>query len=219
MRRLTLSISMLFLLTQAAAADVVFVERQETTQPGGLNTQTMTIKIKGTKARIDIGEMISTIMDHATGTSIGLMHMSKEYKQSSKSAEKEGLEMALNQMKGKIPAERPRLVKTDEKKVVNGWLAEKYTAQGPDLKLEYWIAPELARFQPAMEMMHDPMFDPISKQFPDVKAVAGLPVITIMDRTVGSMHMKTTITMTSIREEPVPDSAFTIPAGYSKAEP
>jgi hypothetical protein len=196
-------------------ADVVILQEQVSRTPGGTTTQRLTLKFKGSKARIDIGEMMSSITNQATGERVSLQHPQHKYIKASKSQQKEGLEVAVNQMKDKIPANQPQLTPTKEYKVINGWKARKYIAQGKDSQFEYWMAPELARFKPELEKLHNPMFDQMSRQFPALKPIKGFPVLTISTQTFGSMQIKMTTTVLSIKEVQLPDSDFEIPAGYS----
>src|SRR5436309_311436 len=111
--------SLLLLACSAAlSADVVIVQEQVSHNPGGTNTQKLTLKFKGSKARIDVGEMMSSVTNQATGESFSLQHPQHKYIKASRSQEKEGLEIAVGQMKGKLPATQPQLTATEEYKVI-----------------------------------------------------------------------------------------------------
>jgi hypothetical protein len=218
MRRAAFLTLLLLACSAALSADVVIVQEQVAQKPGGTSTTKLTMKFKGSKVRIDSGEMLSSVTDHVTGEAFTLEHLRHKYIKASKSQQKEGLEMAMSQMKDKLPATRPQLVPTEEYKIINGWKARKYVAQGKDAQFEYWMAPELAHLKPELEKLHNPMFDQISRQFPDLKPIEGFPVLTVHTQTYGSMQIKMTTTVVSIKETPLPDSDFEIPAGYSPNE-
>ena len=66
-------LAIVFLVFATARADLTLVQ----TVDGGGQLQRITMKVKGDKARVEIGSQLTTIIDSKTGTVINLMHEKK----------------------------------------------------------------------------------------------------------------------------------------------
>jgi Domain of unknown function (DUF4412) len=205
----------LFCLALNARADLTIVQRVE----GGGPVADMTIKIKGDKARIDATPQISTIIDGKTGEMINLMIDQKTAVRVSAEKMKAASEMISKFTdKGKIkPAEKPKLTATGKKQTVNGYEAEEYVYEGPDLKATYWIAPKYpdgAAILKEMQSLKSDTWASNLGKMPEYRDFPGLPIKTVIS--VGNNQI--TSTVTAIRKDPVNDADFTIPKDFREVK-
>ena len=108
MRCLVFSTLLFLGLSVTLFADVTIVQEQVVRNPGGTFTNRLTLKFKASKSRIDMDDKLSSVTNHSTGESVTLEHLQHKYIKPSKSRQKEGLEIAINEMKDRIPATRPQ---------------------------------------------------------------------------------------------------------------
>ncbi|MDQ2868095.1 MAG: DUF4412 domain-containing protein [Verrucomicrobiota bacterium] len=197
-------------------ADLSLVQKVEGISPAnaaGINE--ITIKMKGTKARIETGAKASTIVDASTGEMITLMHDRKAVLRISGERAKAMAEMA-NKYAGKNEDKtKPELVPTGKMETVNGMDTEIYTTKGGTRPVTYWIAknyPNAAAILKQMQAMLPKQWTMTQGGMPDYRDFPGLPVKTEFD--MGGK--KVTTTLVSVKEDPISDAEFTIPADYSE---
>jgi hypothetical protein len=210
------SLSVLLLgmcLPLSAPADLIIVQKVEGAGP----VADMTIKIKGDKARIDATPQMSTIIDGKTGEMINLMNDQKAAVRVSAEKMKAAAEMVAkftDKNKNKS-VEKPKLTATGKKETVNGYEAEEYVYEAPDLKATYWIAskyPDGAAILKEMQSLKSEAWTAGNAKMPDYRDFPGLPIKTVI--AVGGNQITSTIT--SIRKDPVSDAEFSIPKDFQE---
>jgi Domain of unknown function (DUF4412) len=194
-----------------ARADLTIVQKVEGAGP----VADMTIKIKGDKARIDATPQISTIIDGTTGEMINLMNDQKTAVRVSAEKMKAASEMIskFTDKGKKKSAEKSKLAATGKKETVNGYEADEYVYEAPDLKATYWIAPKypdgVAILKEMQSLKSESWASNVAKM-PDYRDFPGLPIKTVIS--VGNNQI--TSTVTAIKKDPVNDAEFTIPKDF-----
>ena len=99
---------------------------------------------------------------------------------------------------------------------MNGFDTEIYTSKTGKVEMTYWIAknfPEAAKFQAAFKQMQkSPMAAMARKMGKQPTDLPGVPVkVEVLE---GKDGQKIVTTIVSVKEETLPDSEFTVPAGY-----
>jgi Domain of unknown function (DUF4412) len=214
MKLVSLSVLLLGMcLPLTARADLIVVQKVEGAGP----VADMTIKIKGDKARIDATPQMSTIIDGKTGEMINLMNDQKAAVRVSAEKMKAAAEMVAkftDKNKNKS-VEKPKLTATGKKETVNGYEAEEYVYEAPDLKATYWIAskyPDGAAILKEMQSLKSEAWTAGNAKMPDYRDFPGLPIKTVI--AVGGNQITSTIT--SIRKDPVSDAEFSIPKDFQE---
>jgi hypothetical protein len=198
-------------VTLTSRADLTIVQKVE----GGGPVADVTIKIKGDKTRIDGMPQMSTIIDGKTGEIINLMNSQKTAVRLSADKMKAASVMIdkFTDPDKKKPAEPPKLTKTGKKEMVNGYEAEEYVYEAPDLKAVYWIAPKYpdgAEILKQMQSLKSETWTAPNARLPDYRDFPGLPIKTVIS--VGDK--KITSTVTSVTKAPVNESEFSIPKDF-----
>jgi Domain of unknown function (DUF4412) len=198
-----------------ARADLTIVQKVEGAGP----VADMTIKIKGEKARIDATPQISTIIDGKTGEMINLMNDQKTAVRVSAEKMKAASEMVskfTDKGKNKSP-ENPKLTATGKKDTVNGYEAEEYVYNAPDLKAAYWIAPKYpdgGAILKEMQSLKSETWASTFAKMPEYRDFPGLPIKTVIS--VGNNQI--TSIVTSIKRDPINDADFTIPTDFREVK-
>jgi hypothetical protein len=192
----------------------------------------MTIKIKGDRARIDASPQVTTIFDGKTGEVITLLNDQKTIVRISSDKMKAVTDM-LNKFSSKKAApEKPKLTPTGQKETVNGYETEQYTYDGPDFKAIYWIAPNYpngAAILAQLQSIKSEFWDAANTRMPDFRDFPGLPIRTRMiigkedqaDKSSPSAAdhaTEITSTITSVNQDPISDSEFTVPGGFKETK-
>src|SRR5207249_1938065 len=188
----------------------------------------MTIKIKGDKARIDASQQVTTIFDGKTGEVITLLNDQKSIIRISPDKMKAVTDMLdkFNSKKG--ASEKPKLMPSGQKETVNGYETERYTYDAPDFKAIYWIAPNYpngAAILAQLQSIKSEFWDAANTRMPDFRDFPGLPIRTRMiigkedqaDKSSPSAAdhaTEITSTITSVNQDPISDSEFTVPGGF-----
>lgn len=206
--------SLLFATLLAAAslsrAGIVIV--QEADQLGGMPGKTeLTMTLSGDRARVDVGQQLSSIVDTKSGKIVSLMH-----------AQKMAMELptgALEAVKQKVGTtkEKPDLKATGKKETINGFACEEYRGKMHGLEVTYWVTKDIANQQEILAQMSKLSGDgdPFKAALADGGDFPGFPIrTTIKSPQIGI----STVTVVSVRNEDVPDSAFETPADYKKME-
>ena len=215
MKLATLFVSLGVSLTLTSRADLTIVQKVE----GGGPVADVTIKIKGDKARIEAMPQMSTIIDGKTGEIITLMNSQKSAIRMSAEKMKAASAMvdkftAPDKKKG---AQQPKLTPTGKKEMVNGYEAEEYVYEAPDLKAVYWIAPkypEGAEILKQMQSLKSESWTASNARLPDYRDFPGLPIKTVI--TAGDK--KITSTVTSVTKAPVDEGEFSIPKDFREVK-
>jgi hypothetical protein len=196
-------------------ADLTIVQKVEGTGP----VADMTIKIKGDKARIDATPQISTIIDGKTGEMINLMNDQKTAVRVSAEKMKAAAEMVskFTDKGNNKSTEKPKLTPTGKKDTLNGYEAEEYVYEAPDLKAAYWIAPKYpdgAAILKQMQSLKSEAWASSLAKMPDYRDFPGLPIKTVIS--MGNNQITSTIS--SIRKDPINDTEFAIPKDFREVK-
>lgn len=202
-----------FALALAARADLILVQNVDGISiPGSKGANQVVITLKGNQARIDSGSMASVIVDGKTGQMMTLMHEQKKVMRISADKAKAMAEM-VNKAQSK-ESKVSKLVATGKTETVDGMETELYSADTPQGKATYWIAknyPHAQEILAQMQALQPGPWNLTNTGIPDFRDFPGLPVKTVLD--FGGRPI--TSTLVSAKLDPVPDSAFAVPAGYS----
>ena len=205
--------------------------KDQAAEAAGAGTN-ITIKIKGDRARIDASPQVTTIFDGKTGEVITLLNDQKTIVRISSDKMKAVTDM-LNKFSSKKAApEKPKLTPTGQKETVNGYETEQYTYDAPDFKAIYWIAPNYpngAAILAQLQSIKSEFWDAANTRMPDFRDFPGLPIRTRMiigkedqaDKSSPSAAdhaTEITSTITSVNQDPISDSEFTVPGGFKETK-
>lgn len=198
------------LAVQCAHADWIIV--QKTTTDG--KDQDVMLRVKGDKARSDMGTKMSVVMDGADGKVVLLMHEQKSMMKMDADSMKGIMAMAGNLLGGK-DKKPSKPVATGQTEKVGIYDTEIYTWTGAIGSGKFWIAkniPHAEELNAAQDKLMKAMGNPVSAFAPSSSDFPGMPVkseMTVMGKKVVSETI-------SIKEEPVDDLAFALPADYKE---
>jgi hypothetical protein len=192
----------------------------------------MTIKVKGDRARIDASPQVATIFDGRTGELINLLNDQKTIVRISPDKMKAVADMLNKFSSKKAGSEKPRLTPTGQKEMVNGYDTEQYTYDGPDFKATYWIAPNYPNGAAILEQLQSiksEFWDAANTKMPDFRDFPGLPIrlrMIIGKEDQASEHgastsgdaTEITSTVTGVSQDPIADSQFTVPADFKETK-
>src|ERR1043166_951664 len=142
-------------------------------------TENMTIKVKGDKARIDAPPHMTAIFDGTTGELINLLNDQKSVVRISPDKMRAIADMLDKFGNNKAGSQKPRLIPTGQKEMVNGYDTEQYTYDGPDFKATYWIAPNYPTgpaVPPQLQSIKSDFGAPANPKMPDFRDFPGLPI-------------------------------------------
>ncbi len=204
----------LLVMAQACWADVTLVQKIEGANAMPDKTDEIAVKLKGEKSRIEAGSRISIIIDAKTGEMLTLMHDQKQIVRISSDRAKAMMEMT-KKFQGDGVDQKPKLVDTGRKETVNGFATEIYTSETPTGKATYWIAtnyPHAAEILRQMQAMQPGQWNMSGHGIPDLRDLPGLPIKT----QVNLNGKEITSSVTSIKEDPLPESDFVAPSDYTE---
>lgn len=185
-----------------AHADLVMVNE---TIIGEIKSKT-TLYIRGDKVRTDNGTETSVIMDAKSGDMITLMH---EQKMVSKvnAAELKAAAAAIpdKPLPGAI---EPKITATGKKEKVMGYECEIYTMEVPGVTTKMWMTKDY----PGYEKLRDGLkvLDKLGTPGAKKPEVPGLALKTETEQ----QGLKFITLLVSLKEQPVDESMFNVPAGY-----
>jgi hypothetical protein len=233
----SLFLSVSFLLSARADLTIVY---SSTVQPASQAeksdeasaARTMSIKIKGDKARIEASPQLTTILDGKTGEVVNLMNDQKIVVRISPDKVRAVTDMLNKFSDKKQSAEKPKLTPTGQKETVNGYETEKYTYDGPDFKGTYWIAsnyPDGPAILAQLQSIKSEFWDAANAKMPDFRDFPGLPLRTRMVVAKESLTKKPgaspaghatdiTTTITSVSQDPINDAEFTVPGDFKETK-
>ncbi len=212
MKTLALALSLALSISGLSRADWVIVEKQDA---AGQANESKT-QIKGDKARTDVGEQMSVILDASTTDITMLMHGQKSFMKVNPDKMK-GLMAMAQQLTGNGGGEATKPVATGEKEKVGEWDAEIYTWQGKMGAGKYWIATNFEGADEIREIQSKLMKglgagNPLAGMAPDPMDFPGMVVkseMTIMGQTAKTE-------LVSATKEDVSDDIFAMPEGYQE---
>lgn len=192
----------------------------------------MTIKIKGDRARIDASPQLTTIFDGKTGEVINLLNDQKTVVRISPDKLKAVTNMLDKFSDKKAAPEKTKLTPTGRKDMVNGYETEQYAYDGPGFKAIYWIAPDYpdgAAILAQLQSIKSEFWDAANTRMPDFRDFPGLPIRTRMilstempaDKPGASPSgngTEITSTITSVSHEPMNDNEFTVPGDFKETK-
>jgi hypothetical protein len=216
MKRTFVAVAGLACFALIARADYIIKERIEHSD----QVQQITLKIKGTKVRLDTGEQTSAVIDTDTGVTTLLIHPNKNFLKISPEEIKEQTK-ALKEMLGQNlqnPAD-VQLKPTGKEEKINGFDTEEYTTSFNGIEMSLSIAKEYPHYQKIVEALYQVQNGPAMDAFRSLSIppdkYPGLPVRT----TQTIMGQKLVMTLDSVQETNVPDADFAIPADYKELNP
>jgi hypothetical protein len=204
------ALASLALLT-LARADLTIVQKVDAA--GGVHDITM--KIKGDKARVEVSPQMTTIVDAKTGEVTNLMNDRKMVMRISGDQARKMAEMAKSFVKEEAPNQEPPKP-TGKTQVINGHETKEYVTDSPKFHATYWVAtdyPNAQEILAQMAVLRKGAFESITKGMPDYRELPGLPLRTVLKI---PDQPEITSTIESVSTAPLPDSDFTVPAGYSE---
>lgn len=200
----------LLLAILPAQADVTLVQQVVQEAAGQSKEMTITTKIKGQNARMDIAGQLSNIYDMTTGDMISLAHQQKAIMKIPADKLKEMQKIQAE----RAPATEPEPLKaTGAKETINGFACEEYTSKIGDLDLTLWMTKDAEDAKTVMADLnkisngHDPVANALLKL-----DSSGFPVRTV----VNSPQGKITSTLVSIKKDPLADADFQAPTDYKE---
>lgn len=196
------------LAAPAAWADVTIVQKAKGPIAGDTE---LTMKVSGERARIDIGNQISSIVDLPAGRITSLMH-----------SQKLAMELpgdALEKLKKKATAskEKPDLKPTGRTETISGYACAEYQGTFQGLDVTYWVTNDVPNQKAVLEQLGklSGAGDPLQAALASGGDFPGFPIRT----TIKSEQMgESTVTVVSIKEGAIAESEFQVPAGYKKMD-
>ena len=184
---------------------------------GSRGNNTVTIKIKGERARIEINPKAGVIVNTKTGEVISLLHDRQAVMRLSPEKAKDLANKARTILQDtetslEVPTPRP----TGRKEKILGYDSDEYVAETPKYRATYWVAkgyPDYGAILRQMKLLQNAAFVSVRKPMPEYYDFPGLPIRTKIKFTG---QEETSITLTSISQSPLPDSEFDVPAGYAE---
>lgn len=195
----------------AAHADLTVVQNIEGAGPISAST----MKIKGDKARIEAGPQMTTIIDGKSGEILTLLNDQKKFMRISAAQAKAAAEMAMQPEQKNAPAGKPQLKSSGKKETINGFETEEYLCDAPAFKGSYWIAtkyPNAAAILQQMAATTPAAWNLAGKGMPDYRDFPGVPV----RMRVLFSGKEIVTTLTSLKQDPLPDSDFIVPPGFEE---
>lgn len=213
MKRISLSLCAAIGLICTARGDLTIVQKVDGAG-GGIDQ--MTIKMKGAKTRLETSPSMSTIIDGKTGDTITLLHQQKQIMRIPGAKMKAMVEMTKKfKSTDKSSDQAPKLVATGKAEKIAGMDTQIYTTEGPQFKATYWIAanyPNASEILKQMQGMQPAQWNVQNSGIPDYRNFPGVPIKTVLD--IGGKQITTTLV--SIKQEPIADAEFALPADYSE---
>ena len=182
--------------------------------------QPISVKIKGTKFRVDMSETHSVIIDSATGEMTILFHPQRSYLRISADtvkAQARALKALLGQKSDDAAA--VELKTTGNHEQIDGYDAEEYTTEFNGVPMSFFVARSYPNYQKILAALTQLQSSPVLGEarglvIPPDK-LPGLPL-----RTIQSIRGQQIVTsINSVQETDLPDSVFSIPGDYKQLAP
>jgi len=162
--------------------------------------------IKGDKVRSDNGDTSSVIMDTATGDMITLVH---EQKMMIKTNTKELAAMTRSTPATEAAKTTTTVTATGQKEKVDGYDCEIYLSENSGMVVKMWITlnyPNQEKLRDQLKVMAK-LADPTAEKQPEVPGIA---IKTEFEQS----GLKFTTKLVSLKDGPIDDAKFVIPADY-----
>jgi hypothetical protein len=192
-------------------ADLTLTQKVE---GAGQNTA-MSVKIKGSKVRVEASPQTTMIIDTSTGEMTNLMHEQKTVVRISGEKMKAAME-TMRKFKGESETPKVKLTPTGKKENINGYDAEEYSLETPTLKARFWLVPKYpdgAAILKQLQVLNSEHLQQGDAKMPDYADFPGVPVKTVIS--VGGTEITTTLV--SLKQDPVNDAEFEVPKDYHEA--
>jgi len=209
MKKYLLALAVSALALQSTFADWVIVQKSVTDG----QTQEITMKIKGDKARADIGVQMSMIVDSATQETVMLMHAQKAMMKMNADSMKSMMAVAGGLLGGGEPPAKP--VATGQMEKIGEHNCEIFTWSGKMGTGKFWIAkdfPDAKVLNEIQDKIMKSMGNPQASFAPQASDFPGVPVkseMTMMGKTVVSE-------LVSVKKDTVDATVFILPADYQE---
>lgn len=213
MKKAILAFATIVCLVLTAKAD--YIIKEEIEHSG--KVQSISIKIKGTKTRIDVAGTNSVITDTATGDMTVLMHGQKTLIKVNAEMVKAQMK-ALKELSGQksdVSAEVD-LKPTGNHEQIDGYDTEEYTTDVNGVPTSLFIAKSYPDYQQIVAAIYQIQNSPVVAEahglvIPPEK-LPGLPL-----RTVHTINgQKLVVNITSTQKTDLPDTDFSVPADYKE---
>ena len=213
MKKAILAFATIVCLVLTAKAD--YIIKEEIEHSG--KVQPISIKIKGTKTRIDVAGTNSVITDTATGDMTVLMHGQKTLIKVNAEMVKAQMK-ALKELSGQksdVSAEVD-LKPTGNHEQIDGYDTEEYTTDVNGVPTSLFIAKSYPDYQQIVAAIYQIQNSPVVAEahglvIPPEK-LPGLPL-----RTVHTINgQKLVVNITSTQKTDLPDTDFSVPADYKE---
>ncbi len=202
----------LTLTLSSAFAGLEIVQKVENAGPTPISMQ-MTIQVEGDRARIDVGDQMSTLMGGETEDITTLMHAQKMAMTIPAAA----MEAMKAKLKDSSPEadEKPDIKPTGAKKEISGFACEEYTGTVAGMQATYWLTNDLPNQKEVVAQLSalSGDTDPFKGIF-DNSDFPGFPIQTEVDSPQAG---KSTVTVESVTEKEIPATAFEVPSDYKSA--
>ena len=215
---MTGTISVIASLALAFNARGDYLIKEELENSG--QVQQITLKIKDTKIREDVGGQDSAIIDSNTGETTLLLNSRKAYLKIDPEQLKQQAE-ALKDLLG-TKVEKPgdiELKSTGKRETINGFDTEEYTTNFNGVQMSIFIAKQFPNYQKIVEALYrvqsGPAMDILRSMSIPPEKYPGLPIRT----TQSIMGQKIVVILDSAQETDLPDTDFTIPSDYNELNP
>jgi hypothetical protein len=203
----------LFLLSAACLhADVTVTQRVE--GPGMPGSES-TMKIKGGKMRVEANPMGYSLIDGATGDVATVMPAQKMVMKMPAAMLKRAVQNAATN----TPVAAAKLTPTGRKETINGFACEEYTTEFSGMKAALWLSKDVPNYRELLGQMlalgaavRRAASTPMDVLKPE--DYNGYPVRSVMETPSGNF----TSTVVVLKNDPIPDSEFEIPADFKTTE-
>lgn len=202
---------LIFCLTSAARGDLTITQKIEGAGP----VDTMVMKIKGDKARVEPNAKMTMIIDNKTGEMLNLMNEQKKFMRISSAQISAVADLATGAGKDDAASEKPSLKATGRKETILGYEAQEYVSETPSFKASYWISttyPGAKEITQQLQAVSRNVWKSAAKHMPDMRDFPGLPL-----RSVVTMNGKEiTSTLVSAKQDSLGDDEFVVPKDYQE---
>ncbi len=204
------SLLLTFCLTSAARGDVTITQKVEGAGP----VDTMVMKIKGDKARVEPNAQMTMIMDSKTGDMLNLMNEQKKFIRISSAQVKAVAGLANGDKDEDAASTKPALKATGRKETILGYEAQEYVTETPSFKATYWISttyPGAKEITQQLQAVSN-VWKSAAKHMPDMRDFPGLPLRSVV--TVNGKEI--TSTLVSAKQDSLGDEEFVVPKDYQE---
>ena len=200
-----------FCLTSAVRGDLTITQKVEGAGP----VDTMVMKIKGDRARVEPNAKMTMIIDNKSGEMLNLVNEQKKFIRISSAQANVVAELAGGASKENAAAEKPVLKPTGRKEIILGYEAEEYVSETPSFKASYWISttyPDAKKITEQLQTISSNVWKSATKNMPDMRDFPGLPLRSVVK--VNGREM--TSTMVSVKQDSLGDDEFTVPKDFQE---